>query len=282
MLVVGHDVVDVSGTVPVALRIGSSWLCVTQKSHCSQPRNSGDIVKPDFRSLYHALFDPPSTNYNLNHCSPDLYSLVPDNGVVLDIGSRGIEASYSFSSDRLTKRGIRLIGLDIEFIEGVALIADACAVPIKDDNIDCIFCISVLEYVPIPQQVINEALRVLKPGGYIYLSTPFVFPHHPPPTDLFRFSPDGLRILAKGFQTIQIGSNRGPASTFCHLLAHFLAIMFCFNSKRAHGFLLDFFKWMVFWIKYLDRFIGNFEVAKYLYGNAFFLGRKPLKLEKAR
>ena len=269
-------------TVSAALRIGSSQLCVAQKYHWSQLKNSGDIVKTDVLSLAHALFDPPSTNYNLNHCSPDLYSLVPDNGFVLDIGSRGTEASYSFSSDRLTKRGIRLIGFDIEFIEGVALIADACAVPIKDDSIDYVLCISVLEYVPIPQQAINEALRVLKPGGYIYLSTPFVFPFHPPPTDLFRFSPDGLRILAKGFQAIQIGSNRGPASTFCHLLAHFLAITFCFNSKRVHGFLLDFFKWMVFWIKYLDRFIGNYEVAKHLYGNAFFFGRKPMKLENDR
>ena len=227
------------------------------------------------------MLTPPSTNYNLQQFDIDLYSLLPDQGLILDIGSRGVLGSYSFVQTDASSRNLRLIGLDIEKIEGVAVVADACAVPFKTNTVDCVLCISVLEYIGDPKRVIDEAHRVLKPGGFIYLSTPFVFPYHPPPTDLYRFSPDGLRILASPFQEIRVGSNRGPASTFCHILAHFLAIALCFNSTRIYGVLLDLFKWAFFWIKYLDRFIGNYEAAKFLYGNAFFFGRKPMKIDDA-
>ncbi len=40
--------------------------------------------------------------------------------------------------------------------------------PVKDGSIDLIVSLQVLEHVQNPKQVILEAFRVLKPGGYIY------------------------------------------------------------------------------------------------------------------
>jgi SAM-dependent methyltransferase len=221
------------------------------------------------RRIYHSLPAPPSTNYNLNQIGLGPYALLAENSIVLDVGSgeTGVDKVWHC-------KNLQFINLDIEYTSGVTLVGDAHQIPLKSNSVDCVTCISVLEYVKNPQQVVAELHRVLRPGGLLYLSVPFVFPYHPPPEDLYRFSMHGMRVLTAGFAEIQVGSNRGPASTFCHLLVHFLAILLCFNSKRFYGILLDFFKWTLFWVKYLDMWIGNYSVAKFMYGNAFFFGKK--------
>ena len=49
-----------------------------------------------------------------------------------------------------------------------------------------------------------------------------------------------------------------------------------FGSRRAYGLLLDAAKWLLFRIKYLDRWIGHYDSAAVLHNGAFFLGRKPV------
>ena len=134
----------------------------------------------------------------------------------------------------------------------------------------------MLLHVRNPEKVITEILRVLKPEGLLYLNTPFVWAYTPDPTDFYRFSPDGLRVLCENFEELQTGYNRGPASTMCDLIVHFCAILFCFNNKRLYGVLADLFKVCFVWMKYLDKWIGNYDVAKVIHSGAFFFGRKPL------
>jgi ubiquinone/menaquinone biosynthesis C-methylase UbiE len=107
------------------------------------------------------------------------------------------------------------VTVDLVREAGVNIQGDAHAIPLLNRSVDCVMCISVLEYVASPPGVIKEIYRVLKPGGIVYLRAPFLFPYHPPPDDLFRFSMAGLRTLAGDFEEIQVGFNRGPASTFC-------------------------------------------------------------------
>ena len=227
------------------------------------------------RSLYHALPSPPSTNYNLNQTGIDVYSLVPLGGIVLDIGSGVSKSNYAFASVRPDLRSLRFLNLDLESGPCVNLRGDVHDLPLKSDSVGCVTCISTLEYVRDPQRAIAEIYRILKPGGLVYLNVPFVFPYHPPPEDLYRFSTSGIRTLAERFEEIRAGFNRGPASTFCHLFVRFLAISLCFHSRRTYGILVDLFTWILFWIKYLDRWIGRYEVARVIYSGTFFLGRKP-------
>lgn len=228
------------------------------------------------RRIYRYLPRPPSTNYNLRQLTQNPYEILPQGALILDVGCKSIQGGYAFSG-RHTRA--RVIGLDIKAFEGVSVVADAHQLPFSSGSLHCVFCVSVLQYVHQPQQVVNEIFRVLKPRGVVYINVPFVSRYTPDPEDLYRFSVRGVQVLCEAFEKIQVGYNRGPASSICDLLVHFGAILCCFNNRQLYSFLVDLFQWALFWIKYLDRWIGHHEMAKIIYSGAFFLGRKPIHLK---
>jgi SAM-dependent methyltransferase len=71
-----------------------------------------------------------------------------------------------------------------------------------DGSFDAAVCWSVLEHVPHPDRAIAELLRVLKPGGEIWVQLPFLFPYHESPRDYWRVTPDGLRLWMSDFDEI--------------------------------------------------------------------------------
>jgi ubiquinone/menaquinone biosynthesis C-methylase UbiE len=70
-------------------------------------------------------------------------------------------------------------------------------IPVGDGHFDYIFCNAVLEHVINPEEVLAEFVRVLKPGGKLYLAVPFMQPEHLDPTDFQRYTKDGLRNLVE-------------------------------------------------------------------------------------
>ena len=61
--------------------------------------------------------------------------------------------------------------------------------PIADDAYDTAVCLNTLEHVYDAKFVIREIHRVLKPGGTVYISVPFMFRIHASPDDFFRGTP---------------------------------------------------------------------------------------------
>jgi SAM-dependent methyltransferase len=51
-----------------------------------------------------------------------------------------------------------------------ALIADAGALPLGDESVDGVFCSNLLEHTPDAAPILAEIERVLKPGGWAYVS----------------------------------------------------------------------------------------------------------------
>ena len=51
-------------------------------------------------------------------------------------------------------------------------------IPVPDSTFDAILCIAVLEHVVNPVEVVEEMARVLKPGGCLVASVPFLQPEH--------------------------------------------------------------------------------------------------------
>lgn len=67
--------------------------------------------------------------------------------------------------------------------------------------------VSVFEHVENPYKVSDAIFRILKPGGYLFNSAPFLFPYHPSPEDNFRYSPKALERIHKssGFEQLEGG-----------------------------------------------------------------------------
>lgn len=68
-------------------------------------------------------------------------------------------------------------------------------IPLENNSVDTILCIAVLEHVENPEEILPEFFRVLKPGGHLVASVPFLQPEHKIPTDFQRYTEDGLRRL---------------------------------------------------------------------------------------
>lgn len=105
----------------------------------------------------------------------------------------------------LHSKSSRSLGFITEFLYGkpkdtnkIDQICNALDLPFKNKSFDTYCCFGVLEHVNSPQQLFKEAQRVLKKGGHIYLSTPFMYREHGTPVkDYQRITKGGFYHLAK-------------------------------------------------------------------------------------
>ncbi len=102
-------------------------------------------------------------------------------------------------------------GLDIEVSghshinEKIDVFYDGKTIPFNDNHFDNVFCSEVIEHVFNPEESLREINRVLKPGGKLLLTCPFVWPEHEVPYDYARYSGFGITHLLEknGFEIIQ-------------------------------------------------------------------------------
>lgn len=79
---------------------------------------------------------------------------------------------------------------------------DGHTFPLADASFDAVLCSQVFEHVFTPVQFMAELNRVLRPGGLLVLTVPFVWDEHEQPHDFARYSSFGLRaaLEAAGFE----------------------------------------------------------------------------------
>jgi SAM-dependent methyltransferase len=116
-------------------------------------------------------------------------------GALLDVGA-GLKP-YSVVYEPYFER---CISTDVEHSQHdiqVDVIASADDLPFEDRTFDCILCTEVLEHCPDPDQALREMCRVLKPGGRIFLTTPFLVALHEMPFDFYRYTPSAFDVMAR-------------------------------------------------------------------------------------
>lgn len=117
----------------------------------------------------------------------------------------------------------RYLGTDIVPGSEVDIVCPAEQLQVPDEWADVVLCLSVLEHVDDPAQVVREIHRVLKPDGVLFASTHGTFPWHPHPQDHWRWTQTGLRRLFElsgGFSRVELRATRGSFSGIFFFLAH--------------------------------------------------------------
>lgn len=131
-------------------------------------------------------------------------------GCLLDVGCGSKPYEFLFNVQSY-------VGLDIDIdsvrVRGMADdYYDGKLFPYPNSSFDSLFCSQVLEHVFNPDVFLGEMNRVLRQGGLLLLTVPFVWDEHEQPYDYARYSSFGLRSLLEksGFKIIEqkkIGGN---------------------------------------------------------------------------
>jgi SAM-dependent methyltransferase len=149
-----------------------------------------------------------------------------------------------------------VVNVDIHPYESVSIIASLTNLPFKDGDVDGFVCDNVLEHVENPERAVSEMKRIMKVGAVGYISTPFQYPFHSSPSDYTRWTEQGLRLLFKEFEIVEIGARAGYFSTLTVVLCYGLSALFSFGSERLYWILLNLSLLLFFPLKFLDV-IGN-------------------------
>lgn len=97
---------------------------------------------------------------------------------------------------------------------------DGQTIPVDANSYDGILSTQTLEHVPNPDIIVAEWARVLKKGGMLLITMPFMWPEHEMPYDFQRYSSGGLRLLLEksGFEIVEqhrlLSDCRAPAQLF--------------------------------------------------------------------
>jgi SAM-dependent methyltransferase len=197
---------------------------------------------------------------------------IPKGSKVIDVGSLGF--GLKALCDHLGRTDINHTALDYMPPEGTVpaglrfLQADLNkgGIPCADGEFDFVFASHLIEHIKDPLQLFSECVRILKPGGYIYIEAPseraallpgmpFMFERfkslsfYDDPTHCSRpWSPQSLYRLAKYYQCEPVRS--GYYISWRRRLLSPLLIPACFIFRQAD--LLENTLWLVIgWASYL-------------------------------
>jgi SAM-dependent methyltransferase len=157
-----------------------------------QPYISGDPLDSGTYLRSRLMPEPGDELYlHLGDLRAALGSVATDGEVrVLDYGCGG--SPYRSLFPRATYHRadyIEMDGLDYRIAE------DASLADVRDDTYDLVLSTQVLEHVRRPEDYLQEARRILKPGGKLILTTHGVFYDHACPYDFRRWTADGLSLI---------------------------------------------------------------------------------------
>lgn len=116
----------------------------------------------------------------------------------------------------------KYIGLDLKdnTYQKPDLEWDGITIPLADSSVDCVLATEVFEHCPEPNVVMSELIRVLKPGGLLFFTVPFLWPLHDVPHDEYRYTPYALdrHLRNVGFEQIQFKALGGWDASLAQMI----------------------------------------------------------------
>ena len=142
-------------------------------------------------------------------------------GVIIDLGS-GFKPSYGRFWEIKPEKFIRI---DINKKTEPDIVADLNKpLPFADNFADVIFLFNVIYILENPPGVLKEINKILRPGGKLFLTSPFIFNEAKEPADYWRFTSMGLEKILResGFEEFSIIPVGERFSAAVYLISPFL------------------------------------------------------------
>ncbi len=152
-----------------------------------------------------------SNNYDKN-----VYNLIDKykEGFILDCGAGRRDEYYE-----------NIVNFEIVDYDTTDIVGVGENLPFKDSSFDAVISLSVLEHVKDPFLCAKEISRVLKPGGELICSVPFLQPFHGYPHHYYNMTFMGLKNLFEGileFDKIEIDENCLPIWSLTWILRNWV------------------------------------------------------------
>ncbi len=197
----------------------------------------------------------------LNTTKEVIFHIMPYvRGRVLDLG-----AGMAKYKPILIKNATDYIACDVKKNENIDMICDVTNLTFSPESFDTVISTQVFEHVDNPFIVVREIKKVLKIGGKVIITAPFMFPFHADPKDNFRFSREGLEEIFKsaGFEIVDSGIYGG----FFMVLSEMIHFSWFNPYKRKSGRFIAV-------IEKIAKICDKIFPSKIIYANAFVVAKK--------
>jgi SAM-dependent methyltransferase len=133
---------------------------------------------------------------------------------VVEFGSMQVEPGQP--NDLRPLFGARkFVGTDFREGPGVDQIEDLRALSFADGEVGTALCLDTLEHCADPLGAARELQRVVSPdGGLCVVSSVMLIGIHGYPSDYWRFTPEGLRLLLEGFDDVDVAGMGDSGAPF--------------------------------------------------------------------
>lgn len=168
--------------------------------------------------------------------------------------------------------GATILETDVSLAGNAKIVCDATDLPFESHSFDLVICQAVLEHVLEPQRCVDEMHRVLKCGGLIYATTPFMQHVHMGAFDFTRFTYSGHRWLFRWFSQIDAGIANGPGSMLVWSIENFLLAWT--DRVAARRMLKALTRLSLGWLTMLDFPLARFRSAVDASGGFYFIGER--------
>lgn len=130
---------------------------------------------------------------------------------VLEVGSRMTSGDAWWIVNRDLAKG-KWLGIDMQAGFGVDQVADIHSLPAEwAGRFSGVLCSEVLEHVARPWVALPKLHAVIRPGGWIVVTTLTSFPIHGFPDDFYRYTTSGLKLLLEDAGFVDVKTENAGA-----------------------------------------------------------------------
>jgi SAM-dependent methyltransferase len=148
--------------------------------------------------------------------------------------------------------------------------------PLPNRYYDVLLSTQVIEHVDDLDFALEQMARVIKTGGVIILSFPFLFNLHGAPDDYRRFTHYGATKLLPGYEILHLEPQGGIGSTLVILFLNWIDTVLSTNAmtRILKGVLLPFFIVLSFLLNLLGLALDGMDRTASFYSNVLLVARK--------